>query len=83
MLGHICNLGVAYGGKGMCDEEIAEYKKAIEINPNDAITHNNLADAYYRKGEYSLAIKHCDKAIELGYQVDPEFLKALQPYRKR
>ena len=113
--------GTAYLNKGMLDEAIAEYKKAIEINPNDAMAHNNLglaylglvyldigmydkaiaefkkaikvspeyadadnnlAVAYYYKGEYSLAIKHCDRAIDLGYRVDRKLLEDLKPYRK-
>ena len=78
-----CILGVAYANKGMLDEAIAEYKKAIEINPNLAMAHMNLALAYYYKGEYSLATKHRDRLMELGYEVDPELLKALEPYRER
>jgi len=77
------NLGNAYANKGMLDQAIAECKKAIQINPNYATAHMNLAVAYYYKEEYSLAIKHCDRAIELGYEVHPELLKALEPYRER
>lgn len=76
-------LGLAYYSKGMLDEAVAEYRKAIEINPGHAVAHNNLAVAYYSRGEYGLAIKHCDKVIELAYQVHPDFLEALEPYRKR
>ncbi|PIP20824.1 MAG: hypothetical protein COX40_02670 [Candidatus Omnitrophica bacterium CG23_combo_of_CG06-09_8_20_14_all_40_11] len=68
--------------KGMFNEAIAEYEKAIAINSNDAEAHNNLAVTYYYKGQYDLAIKHCDKAIELGGRVHPGFLEALRPYRK-
>jgi len=78
------NLGTAYRKKGMYDEAIDKFKKALEINPNLAMAHNNLAVAYYYyKGEYSLAIKHCDKAIELGSSVDPTFLELLEPYREK
>ena len=73
--------GADYGLKGMYDETIAEFKRAIEINPNYAEAHNNLAVAYYYKEEYSLAIKHCDRAIELGLRPHPGFLEALKPYR--
>ena len=75
--------GIAYANKGMYDEAIAECKKALEINPNFAEAHNNLAVSYYYKGEYSLAIEHFDRAMELGQEVDPEWLKDLEEYRKR
>ena len=60
----LSNLGSAYGGKGMLDEAIAEWRKAIEINSNYAKAHYNLAVAYYFTEEYNLAIEHYDKAIE-------------------
>jgi len=64
------------------DEAIALYKKAIKINPNYAAAHNNLALTYYYAEQYDLAIKHYDKAIELGWKINPDFLKRLEPYRK-
>lgn len=81
--GFLHTLGVAYGTKGMHNEAIAKFRKAIEINPDYAEAHNNLAIAYYLNGEYGLAIEHCDKVIELGYRVHPEFLKDLKPYREK
>ena len=75
------NLGNEYRGIGRNKEAIASYKKAIELDPYDAATHNNLAVAYYYEDQYELAVKHCDRAIELGFRVHPEFLKNLEPYR--
>ena len=75
------NLGVAYRDKGMINEAIAEYKRAVAINPYLAEAHNNLAVAYYVKKQYGLAIKHCDKAIKLGFKVHPGFLQDLKTYR--
>jgi tetratricopeptide (TPR) repeat protein len=74
--------GAIYGNKGMWDEAITEFKKAIALNPNFAEAHYNLAVSYYYKGQHGLAIKHCDQAIELGYKVHPALLDALKPYRK-
>ena len=58
-------------------------EKAIEIDSNYAAAHFNLATTYYNDKQYSLSIKHCNRAIELGYKVNPEFLKLLEPYRKQ
>ena len=61
----------------MFNKAIAEYKQALKTNPNYAQAHNDLAvDYYYHRGEYSLAIR-------LGYQVHPEFLKALEPHGRK
>ena len=75
-------LGLAYYNKEMYDEAIAAYKTAIEINANYSAAHNNLAQAYYEKGEYDLATEHRDRALELGYKVDPEFSQRLDNAQK-
>lgn len=76
------NLGVAYGLKGITDEAVAAFRRALTIDPALAETHKNLAVAYYTKKEYDLAIKHCDKAIELGFEVPNELLQSLEAHRK-
>ncbi|GAI38674.1 unnamed protein product [marine sediment metagenome] len=38
-----CDKGVDYANKGMFDEAMAECKGALEINPDSAEAHNNLA----------------------------------------
>lgn len=76
------NIGMVYLIKDMPDKVIPPSKKAIDINPDYAAAHNNLAVAYYLTKQYNLAIKHCDKALELGAPVHPDFLNALKPYRK-
>jgi tetratricopeptide (TPR) repeat protein len=76
------NLGVAYGFKGMTDDAIVTFRRALTIDPTLSETHKNLAIAYYTKKEYDLAIKHCDKAIELGFEVPNELLQSLAAYRK-
>ncbi|MCK4419434.1 tetratricopeptide repeat protein, partial [Candidatus Aerophobetes bacterium] len=58
--------GVAYYDKDMYDEAIAEYKKAIKINPNYAEAHCVLGAAYGCKEMCDEAIAECKKAIEIN-----------------
>ena len=50
------------------DRAIADYDKAIEIDPKYAQAYNNRGYAYEAKGEHDRAIADYDKAIE----IDPE-----------
>ena len=59
------NLGMAYGKKGMIDEEISEYKKAIAINPNHKKAHYNLGIVYREKGLLDEAIFEYKKALTI------------------
>jgi len=76
------NLGNIYSDIGNKDDAVSAYKKAIEINPDYAGAYFNLFLFYFREKQYNLAIECCDKAIGRGFKIPPEFLKALEPYRK-
>jgi tetratricopeptide (TPR) repeat protein len=67
--------------KGMVDESIEAGLKAIEIEPDFPVAHNNMIIAYLQKGEYEKAALHCDKAVELGYEVAPEVLNEINTHR--
>ncbi len=77
------NLASLYADKGQIDKAIGLWEKAVSIRPDFATGHFNLAVFYFRQKKYTLAAYHCDKVIELGNQVDPEFLRLLEPYRKK
>ena len=78
----LCNdLGITYIYIGKFKEAAALFNKALVANPDSALLHNNLALVYYYEKKYALAISHCDKAVELGYVVAPQFLEQLKPYR--
>ena len=75
------NLGFVYYGLGRTEEALENYKKAIEADPYLGEAHNNLAVLYFYQEEIALSLKHCREALRLGYPVNPEFLKMIEPYK--
>jgi len=68
------NIGVANFFLGRYDDSVKMFEKAVAINPNQAITFGNLADAYRALGQREKAMAAYDKAIALEYkafQVNP------------
>jgi tetratricopeptide (TPR) repeat protein len=76
------SLGSVYCALGQTRKAISLLTRALEINSKSGVAHNNIALAYYYQKQYYLAIQHCDKAMELGYQVTPQLLELLKPFRK-
>ncbi len=79
---YLNHLGFAYNQRGMFSKAVSVLEHALTMAPDDPMTHNNLAIAYYDSGEMQRAIFHADRAKALGYQVNPDFLAKLAPYRK-
>ena len=65
----------------MFDKAITQYKKALAINSNFPRAYNNLAIAYYTKGDPKSAIIYYEKAAELGWSVDPKLIETLNSHR--
>ncbi len=72
------NLTAVLTMKGEDDRAVKAARKGLELSPDSALGHNNLAVALYFKGNYADAKNHLDKAKELGYSVDPNFVSSLQ-----
>ena len=51
---------------------MAEYQKALEINPNYAEAHYNLGNALIQKGQVDEAIAEFQKALENQSQLCPK-----------
>ena len=60
------NLAIAYGAMGNA-EEIPEYRRALEIDPDLAVAYINWGATLYEKGQYQEAIK----IYREGIKVDP------------
>jgi len=51
--------------KGLVDEEIARYKEALEIDPDNTAAHSLLGDTYRRLGQLERAIEAYEAALRL------------------
>ena len=76
------NRGIAHGEKGQYDQAISDFNKAIEINPRDAQTYNNLAwllatvkEPHIRNGKK--AVELALRACELSEWKNPGYLDTL------
>jgi protein O-GlcNAc transferase len=57
-----------------------QFKKALELNPNFFVLHNQLGWVYYKKGEYDKAVYEFKRFIELTDDSDREYLSLNNPY---
>jgi len=59
--------------QGDCDKAIADYSRAIELNPNLAEAYNNRAYVYMVKQNYAAALYDLNRAL----QIRPSYVNAL------
>ena len=52
---------------GEVDRPIAEYRRALEIDPDLADAHHNLAVAYRRKGDIDRMVRHLKRSQRLRF----------------
>ena len=74
---------LAYYKKGEVGRAIAEYTKAIELNPNYATAYNNRGATYAEKDDYERAIKNYTKAIDLKPNYAEAYANRGNAYFKR
>lgn len=79
----------AYVYRGLCREKLGRYKealndyaKALELKPNDAVVHNNIAYLYVSANDEGFrdkvkALDHAKKAAELSKEKNAEILDTL------
>ena len=59
------NLGTVLASKGQVDEAIVQFRKALEIQQDNADAHDNLGNVLLQKGSVDEAIIHYQKALEI------------------
>ncbi|HUI06133.1 MAG TPA: tetratricopeptide repeat protein [Verrucomicrobiae bacterium] len=65
-------LGIALQRAGKIQEAIANYQQALQVTPDDALTHYNLGTALAEAGQVPEAIAQYEQAV----QIQPDFAYA-------
>ncbi len=60
--------GIFAAQNDLWDEAIFRWKKAVQVNPESAAAHNNLAVAYEKKG----LLEEAEKEYETALKLDPK-----------
>ena len=58
-------MGAAYAQLGQHDETVASFNRALELAPDDAVTHYNFATALMRLGDYESAASRFRRALDI------------------
>lgn len=78
----VCHdLGLTYADMRDYGNALTYFNKVLEINPaseNDGQFHNDRGVAYFFLKDYDKCWEDVNKAIQLGYQVHPQFLSELK-----
>ncbi len=80
--GYWVNLAAAYESLGLFTDASGAYQKAIELEPQDAQTHNNLGVVYTNLGIYSFAIREHKEAVHLKPDYQEAYLNLGMAYAK-
>ena len=70
------NLGLCYERIGDYGSAMDAYKQAIDINPDNAFAHNNMAVVLIRQSNYEEALQYAERAVNVNHRM-PQALKSM------
>lgn len=76
-------LGTAYKKQGEYKKAEKAFKKAITMNPGEAIYYNNLGNTYFASRDFKRAIEMYSKAIELDPKRASSYFNMSATYREQ
>jgi len=72
------NLGILYYSAHEEKKAEKEWLNALRLDSTMGKAHDNLSFLYYESGQNELAWLHCQKAMQYGIQISPEFIKEIR-----
>jgi tetratricopeptide (TPR) repeat protein len=70
--------GIVYYARGQNDRALKEFEAAIKLNPNFGRAYYQRGMVYQSQEKYHPAVEDIQKAKNLGYGVDPDFIELLK-----
>ena len=70
--------GIVYYARGQNDRAMKEFEAAIKLNPNFGRAYYQRGMVYQSQEKYQPAVEDIQKAKNLGYGVDPDFIELLK-----
>jgi tetratricopeptide (TPR) repeat protein len=70
--------GIVYYAKGNNPKALQLFEEAIKLNPNFARAYYQRGMVYQAQEKYSQAVPDLEKAKQLGYGVDPDFINLIK-----
>jgi len=70
--------GIVYYAKGNNGKAMQLFEEAIKLNPNFARAYYQRGMVYQSQEKYSQAVPDLEKAKNLGYGVDPDFINMMK-----
>jgi Flp pilus assembly protein TadD len=72
------DLGLAEARAGNVDAAIQSLRRAVDLDPNNALAHEQLALLLYRKGETAAALTEAQAAAKGGYEPPKDVMDRLR-----
>lgn len=72
------NRGMMYGRLGEKESAISDFTRAVRLDPDYAKAYYNRAITYFVTGEYVKALEDVNRSKEMGYNVNPDFIRRLR-----
>lgn len=79
----INNLGYRLLGDKKFDEAIAVFQRNVQLYPESANVYDSLGDGYEGAGKIDLALRNCEKAVEVGTRTNDRNLDQFKDHLKR